>query len=327
MKKYSADFLVRLYKTMLTIRACEESFVEPIMKGAIRTPVHLCTGQEAVAAGVCAALSKGDSVWGNHRSHGHYLARGGNLEELVAEIYGKASGCARGRGGSMHVCDPEKGMRGAAPIVAGTISLALGCALASSIRRDGAVTVSFFGDGACGEGVLYESINFAALKRLPLIFSCENNLYSTHLPIRECRPNPVIYRTGLPFGVQSLRVDGNDVLKVYDAARRAVEACRKGRGPVFIEFMTYRMRGHVGPDDNIQGTRMDIRPPREIAVWKAKDPVARLARILLKRGIVKGPEMRAILDRTERVVREAHAAAVGNPYPAKEELTRYVYRT
>ena len=226
---------------MVRIRLCEESFVEPILNGEVRCPVHLYSGQEAIATGVCSALSKKDYVFGTHRSHGHYLAKGGGMRELIAEIYGKETGCSKGRGGSMHIISPKIGMVGSAPIVAGTIPLALGAALASNIRREKRVTVSFFGDGATCEGVLYESLNFAALKKLPIIFVCENNLYSTHMSIRECRPENNIYEIGKPFCIQSYRVDGNDVLKVYDISKNAVELCRKDKGPVLIEFVTYRL--------------------------------------------------------------------------------------
>ncbi|MEN6508299.1 MAG: thiamine pyrophosphate-dependent dehydrogenase E1 component subunit alpha, partial [Smithella sp.] len=156
---------------MLRIRFAEESFVDPILRGEIRCPCHLYSGEEAIAAGLCASLNDRDYVFGNHRSHGHFLAKGGSLQELVAEIYCRETGCSRGRGGSMHLIDPAVGMLGAAPIVAGTISLAVGAALASSIRRDKRVAVSFFGDGATGEGVLYESMNFASLRKLPIIFA------------------------------------------------------------------------------------------------------------------------------------------------------------
>jgi len=205
---------------MVRIRLCEESLVGPILKGEIRTPCHLCSGQEAIAAGICAALDPGDYVFGNHRSHGHFLAKGGGMRQMVAEICCRSAGCSRGRGGSMHLVDPARGMLGSAPIVAGTISLATGAALASSIRGDGRVTVSFFGDGAAGEGVLYESLNFASLKKLPILFVCENNLYSTHMPIRECRIDSNIYKVAEPFCISALQVDGNNVLEVYEAGKK-----------------------------------------------------------------------------------------------------------
>jgi len=311
---------------MLRIRLCEESLVEPIIKGEMKGPVHLYTGEEAIATGVCAALSRKDYVFGTHRSHGHYLAKGGTLQKLIAEIYGKETGCSKGRGGSMHIIDPEKGMLGAAPIVAGTISLAVGAALASKIKGEQRVSVSFFGDGATGEGVLYESLNFAALKKLPVIFACENNLYSTHLPIRECRPGKHIFGIGIPFGIMSFQVDGNDVLKVYETTKKAVEICKKNRGPVFIEFMTYRLRGHVGADDNVQGTHTDIRPKEEIARWRKKDPIMKFERFLLKKKIFKKEELERIEKKLKDELQDAHIFAKNSPYPNPEELKKYVFK-
>lgn len=271
---YTIGFLENLLRGMLRIRLCEESFVAPILNGEVHTPCHLYSGEEAIAVGICSALSTDDYIFGNHRSHGHFLAKGGSMKEMAAEIYCRVEGCSKGRGGSMHLIAPDIGMLGSAPIVAGTISLAVGAALASSIRDDGRrVAVSFFGDGATGEGVLYESLNFAALKKLPIIFACENNMYATHMPIRECRVNQPISRIAEPFGIEIHAVDGNDVLKVHEASQKAVESCRRGNGPVFMEFMTYRFRGHVGPDDNIQGSHTDIRPKEEIAVWMENDPI------------------------------------------------------
>ena len=217
-------------------------------------------------------------------------------------------------------------MLGAAPIVAGTISLALGAALATKIRRERRVTVSFFGDGATGEGVLYESLNFAALKKLPLLFACENNLYATHMPIGECRVASAIHRVAAPFCVESRVVDGNDVLKVYETARWAVGHCRKGQGPVFLEFRTYRFRGHVGPDDNIQGSHTDIRPPSEVRRWFKKDPITRFERYLTRNGILDARTLRTIREEAQGEVEAAHAFAQASPLPAPEELTNYVYR-
>jgi len=226
----------------------------------------------------------------------------------------------------MHIIAPEIGMVGSAPIVAGTIPLALGAALASRIRKDKRVTVSFFGDGAAGEGVLYESVNFAALKKLPIIFACENNFYSTHMPIRECRPEKNIFKIAKPFCMQSYRVDGNDVLKVYETSKEVVEMCRKGRGPAFIEFLTYRLRGHVGPDDNIQGTHRDIRPKEEIEKWKKKDPIRRLETFLVKEKIFRKDTLERIDREVEKEVEEAHQFAKASPDPNPKELTRYVFK-
>jgi TPP-dependent pyruvate/acetoin dehydrogenase alpha subunit len=323
---YTKDLLTDLYRNMLRIRLVEESLVEPILKGEIRCPVHLYSGEEAVAAGICANLEKTDNIFGNHRSHGHYLAKGGDMGKMIAEIYGKETGCSRGRGGSMHLIDPENGVLGIVPIVAGTISLALGSALASKIRKDKNVTVSFFGDGATGEGVLYESFNFAALKKLPLIFACENNLYSTHLPIREIRVNENISESAVPFGIKSIRVDGNNVLEVYEASRLAIQQCREGEGPVFIEFLTYRIRGHVGPDDNIQGSHTDIRPKDEIEKWLKKDPINFLKEYLITENFCSEREISNIHDEVSKEVEKATDFALISNYPESSELLKYVYK-
>ena len=326
MKAYPKEFLISLYKTMVRIRLCEESLVEPILSGEIHCPVHLYSGEEAIATGVCAALTEEDYIFGTHRSHGHYLAKGGDMGELIAEIYGKEAGCSRGRGGSMHIIEPAKGMMGAAPIVAGTISLALGAALASRIRREKRVSVSFFGDGATGEGVLYESLNFASLMCLPILFVCENNLYSTHMPIRECRSNLPISRIGKPFGISTFRVNGNDVLKVYETAREAVDSCREGRGPVFIECLTYRLRGHVGPDDNIQGTHQDIRPEEEIREWEKKDPIPNFKRYLIRNAIVENNELERIEQAAQKEVHDAHAFTKESPHPKQGDIGKHVFK-
>lgn len=319
------EVLKKIYTSMLRIRLCEEAFVEPILKREICCPVHLYSGEEAIATGVCTALEKEDYVFGNHRSHGHYLAKGGNLNEMVAEIFCRETGCSRGRGGSMHLIDPSCGMLGSAPIVAGTISLALGAAMASWVRESRQVAVCFFGDGATGEGVLCESLNFAALKKLPLIFICENNFYSTHLSIDEIRVSRKIYQMGIPFSKKSYRVDGNDVLKVYEQARRAVELCRKGEGPVFIECLTYRQRGHVGPDDNIQGTHTDIRPAEEIKHWLKKDPIKRFKKYLLGQACFSDSELQQVYTDVVGEVRDAFEFARRSPFPVKEELTLNVF--
>ena len=326
MTQYSSRFLQQLYRTMLQIRLCEESFVDPILNGEIRCPVHLCSGEEAIATGVCAALSESDYIFGNHRSHGHYLAKGGDLNSLVAEIYGMETGCAKGRGGSMHVIDPEKGMMGAAPIVAGTISLALGSALATKIRKEKRVSISFFGDGATGEGVLYESLNFAALNRLPILFVCENNFYATHMPIRECRVNDRIFEIGKPFDILSIKIDGNDVLKVYETSKKVVEECRNGNGPIFLECLTYRLRGHVGPDDNIQGTHTDIRPDDEVREWRKKDPIFNFENYLLNRNILQKREVDKIKAEVEKEIEKAHLFVKNSPYPNQSELNKHVFK-
>jgi len=325
--RYDAATGLALYRMMRVIRTVEESFVSPILDGTIKCPVHLYSGEEAVATGVCTALEPEDVVFGTHRSHGHFLAKGGSLDALVAEVYCRETGCSRGRGGSMHVIEPTVGMLGAAPIVAGTISLALGVALASRVRGDRRVTVAFFGDGATGEGVLYEAMNFAALKKLPLVFACENNLYSTHMPIREVRVDVPIVDVARPFGIACERIDGNDVFAVYEAAFAAAEACRAGQGPVFLEFLTYRMRGHVGPNDNLQGTQTDIRPPEEVEEWKLRDPLVGLQQALIASGVCTRDQLDAIDNDVALLVERAHTAARVSPRPHESELNRYVFHS
>jgi len=320
------NFLLSLYRMMVTIRTCEESFINPILEGTIQCPVHLTSGEEAIATGVSAHLSHEDKVFGNHRSHGHFLAKGGSLTELIGEVFCREKGCSRGRGGSMHLIDPEVGFFGAAPIVAGTISLALGAALANKIRGNDRIAVAYFGDGATGEGVLYEAMNFASVHDLPLLFVCENNFYATHMPIGETRKKDTIFEIGAPFGVEAVREDGNDVLKVYESARQGVEWCRKGNGPYFLEFTTYRLRGHVGPDDNIQGDHTDIRAPEEVAEWQKRDPIPRFRKYLLDANIVRQENLEDIDKDIEKEIAAAYRLALGSGIPNVEELNSYVFK-
>ena len=323
---YTKKQLVGLLLNMRRIRECEEALVEPINSGEVRTPCHLYSGQEAVAVGVLSAFTKKDAVFGTHRSHGHFLAKGGSMRGIMAEIFCRETGCARGRGGSMHLVAPELGMLGAAPIVGGTISLALGAALASHIRADKTVAAAFFGDGAVGEGAVYESLNFAALHKLPLLFVCENNLYATHMPLRACRNNDCIARIAEPFNIRTWRVDGNDVLAVRSAAEEAVKLCRAGKGPAFIECLTYRLRGHVGPDDAIQGIHTDIRSPSELSAWREKDPMIRFEKYLLAGRYASLKEIAAIKRRAQAEVADAMAFARRSVRPKADTLEKYVFK-
>lgn len=323
---YSKDFLQDLYKTMLRIRLCEESIVDPILNREVLCPCHLYSGEEAIAAGIGASLTKKDYVFSNHRSHGHFIAKGGSIAEMLAEIYGRETGCSRGRGGSMHLVDPDVGMMGSAPIVSGTISLATGAALASTIRKENRVALTFFGDGATGEGVLYESMNFAALMKLPVVFVCENNFYATHMPIRDCRVQNSIHKIAEPFCIENEEVDGNDVLQVYEAGKKAIERCRRGDGPVLLECLTYRFRGHVGPDDNIQGSHTDIRPKEEIEAWLRKDPIILFEKYLLGNSVLDQSTLAGIRKEIENEVADAHSFAKSSPLPDRKELTHYVFR-
>lgn len=322
----SKELLKKLYYMMKRIRLCEESLIDPIIKKEILCPVHLYSGEEAIATGVCAALEKEDYIFGNHRSHGHYLAKGGNMGKMIAEIYCRESGCSHGRGGSMHLIDPENGIMGVVPIVAGTIPLAVGAALASVIRKEKRIVVSFFGDGASGEGGLYEALNFASLKKLPIIFICENNQYSTHLPLSEIRVNNKISEIAKPFCIENYTSDGNDVLGVYKLARKAVKKCRNGKGPVFIEFITFRFRGHVGPNDIIHGTHKDIRPKELIDLWKLNDPIIRFKKYLSDNEILSENEINKIDQLCQDEVSEANKFAIDSHSPDIKELGKYVYK-
>lgn len=248
------------------------------------------------------------------------------MDELVAEVYCKETGCSKGRGGSMHLIDPSIGFLGSAPIVGGTISLAVGAALASHIRGDGSVAIAFFGDGAAGEGVLYEAMNLASIHKLPIIFVCENNLYSTHMPILEIRSRNTIHETASPFDLLTAHEDGNDVLRIYEKAKELVDHCRNGCGPAFLECSTYRYRGHVGPDDNVQGTHTDIRPANEIEAWKKRDPITGLRSYLLDNDIVSEMRLESIDAAIQKEVQNAHDAALESMDPRPEELNRYVFK-
>jgi pyruvate dehydrogenase E1 component alpha subunit len=315
------DSLTDLYRTMVRIRLFEECAADQVETGEIKTPCHLYIGQEAVAAGVCAALKPEDYVWGGHRSHGHYLAKGGDMRAMMAELYGKITGCSRGRGGSMHLIAPEVGILGTVPLVAATIPLAVGAALASRLRGSGAVSVTFFGDGAVEEGHFHESVNLAALYRLPVIFVCENNFYASHMQLLERRAADSIVDFAGGHGVPGVRLDGNDVGAVYAAAVEAVLRGRRGQGPTLLECRTYRWRGHVGPSWD---TDVGVKRRDELKDWLPKDPIARARERLQTAGVAA-----ELLDRIDaearREVEEALTYARESPYPSDEDLLAHVY--
>jgi pyruvate dehydrogenase E1 component alpha subunit len=286
--------------------------------GEARCPCHLSIGQEAIAAGVCAALGAGDTIWGGHRSHGHYLAQGGSLEGLFAEVLGKVTGCAGGRGGSMHLMDTEQGIPGTVPIVAGTVPLAAGAALAYKLRGEARVAVAFFGDGALEEGSVHETLNLAALYRLPLIFVCENNLYSSHLHWSERRVADNLNQAGAFHSVPSQRVDGNQVEAVYNAAREAVVRARLGAGPSFLECRTFRWRGHVGAGSDED---VGVRRRGELAEWLARDPIQRAEQeLVMKLAMDLEPHRAAIDQEIDRALEAARQAAAPDPRRAGEHV-------
>jgi len=308
----SRQKLLRIYETMVMIRTVEDALAEDLVKGLIGCPVHLYSGEEAVATGVCSNLNAKDWVYSSHRSHGHYLAKGGDLYKLMAEVYCRSGGCSKGRGGSMHLSQPEIGFPGSSAIVAGSIALAVGSALAFTMDDEQRVAATFFGDGAVGEGVFYESLNFAALNRLPVVFVCENNLYSTHMPIAKCTANLDLLKKARAMGVPSRRVDGNDVVEVQRTAARMVRRARLGEGPSFLECMTYRHRGHVGPNYDIE---KGLRCQEEFDCWLEKDPIGNLELRLLEASVVSQDQLNDIKDRLKTEVAVAQDRGRGCEWP------------
>jgi pyruvate dehydrogenase E1 component alpha subunit len=306
---------------MVLIRRFEEMTATLCERGEIRCPAHLAIGQEACAAGVCAALRPDDYVLGAHRSHGHFLAKGGDPKSLMAEMLGKAAGCSRGRGGSMHLLEPSIGFLGTVPIVAATVPIAVGVALAIRLRNEDRIAVSFFGDGAMEEGTTHEAMNFAAHRRLPVVFACENNFYSSHMSLLERRARDNLCEVAQAHGLSARQVDGNDVLAVYETATAAAEYARAGRGPAFLELRTFRWRGHVGPawDYDVGVRRRD-----ELAEWIRKDPIERIRSALRAHGWTSDA-----FDRVERevarIVEDAVAFARAAPAPDPGEVTDHVY--
>ena len=264
--------MVGLYRDMVRIRKVEEALADQYSGEEMRCPLHLCIGQEAVAVGVSSALRKSDVVFSNHRAHGHYLAKGGNLGAMVAEIFGRQNGCCGGRGGSMHLIDKDVGFMGSTPIVGGTVPLAVGAAFKFWISGQSDVAIIFFGDGCFEEGVVHESLNFAALHKLPVIFVCENNNFSVYTPLSDRQPNRSIHSIASAHGLNAEYGDGNDVLFVSEITSNALERARSGLGPSFLEFSTYRWREHCGPSFDDQ---LNYRSNSEIEVGLARCPVAR----------------------------------------------------
>ncbi|BBN90426.1 thiamine pyrophosphate-dependent dehydrogenase E1 component subunit alpha [Azospira sp. I09] len=278
---FSLTELQHLYRDMLRIRLTEEAIAARYGEQEMRCPTHLCIGQEAICVGVAHALNRDDYVFSNHRAHGHYLAKGGNLPALIGELYGKGNGCCGGMGGSMHLIDPEAGFMGAVPIVASTIPLAVGAAWAAQLKNSDQVSVAFFGDGAFEEGVVHESLNFALLHHLPMVFVCENNLYSVYTRLDQRQPERPIHGVAAAHGCQVATADGNDVAAVVDTATQAIAQARQGKGPVFLEFSTYRWREHCGPDYDDD---LGYRPQGELQDWQQHCPIQRLANQLKASG-------------------------------------------
>lgn len=308
---------------MIRIRVVEETIAERYSEQEMRCPTHLSIGQEGVAAAVCAALDPADLAVSGHRAHAHYLAKGGNLQAMIGEIYGKEMGCSSGKGGSMHLVDEDAGFMGSTAIVGGTIPVGVGMAYASKLKQKDQVSVIFLGDAAVETGVFYESANFACLKKLPVLFICENNLYSVYSPLNVRQPvGRKIYRMVEGVGMHAAHGDGNKPEQVFKMAQDAITAIRAGDGPWFLEFDTYRWREHCGPFyDNDIGYRSE----EEFIEWKKRDPISYFEERLFSDGTANVEQIQDIRSRINREVEKAFEVAQSAPFPAAEKAFSDLY--
>jgi len=318
--KSSKKILEGLYVTMLRIRRAQEKIAEiyPQEPRRIQCPVHLCTGQEATPAGVCANLLPDDAVFSVLRSHGHFIAKGEDLKALFAELYGKKTGCAGGKGGSMHLVSEKKGF-GTSAMVSGAIPIAVGMALAFQMRRQKRIVISFFGDAACEEGVWHESLNFAALKKLPIVFVCENNFYAVKSLLLARQPKDNIYQRAEGYGMPGIRVDGNNVLQVFYAAKEAIEKARKGMGPTLIEARTYRWRQHC-ENTFFDKDILEGRPKKEYESWLKRCPIKFFEKRLLETKTFKKSDFEKIALKIDKEINAAVRFAEESPFPGTNEL-------
>lgn len=300
-----------LFRDLCRIRRVEEEIARIYPTDKIKSPVHLSIGQEAVAVGVCRALNLQDTVFGTYRSHALYLAKGGDLKRMIAELYGKATGCCKGKGGSMHLADLSAGIMGTSAIVATAIPHAVGYAYALQYQKKDALACVFFGDGATEEGAFYESLNFAALKKTPVLFICENNGYAVHSRQQARQAVLNISEKVKPFGIPSRTMEGSSAASVYQAASEAASAIRHGQGPQFIEFLTYRWQEHVGPRQDYTAGYRDI---QEAEPWFAKDPLREAALNLSPEVCIK------IEGEVKEEIADAFQFAEDSPWPDAEEL-------
>ena len=301
----------RLYESMLRIRLVEESIAERYSEEKMRCPTHLSIGQEAISVGVCSNLSIEDKVLSTHRAHAHYLAKGGCLKSMLAEIYGKVTGCSKGMGGSMHLIDKSVGFMGSTAIVGNTIPVAVGLGLALKLKKEKLISCVFFGDAAIEEGVFFESINFAIIHNLPVLFICENNLYSVYsgLDVRQPKGRK-IFEMVKALGIETDHGDGNKVEEVYKKTSFAKKKILEGKGPQFIEFETYRHREHCGPNyDNTLGYREE----KEFLAWKNRDPL----RSFFENETDLDSE---IMSRISKEIEQAHEFADKSDYPSEKDF-------
>ncbi|MBT6314872.1 MAG: thiamine pyrophosphate-dependent dehydrogenase E1 component subunit alpha [Alphaproteobacteria bacterium] len=321
MSTLSPDQQRRMLRQMLTIRRFEEQASEGFQTGDIYGVVHAYIGEEAVAVGVCEALRDGDQIISTHRGHGHCIAKGADLNRMMAELYGRQDGYCKGKGGSMHIADFGIGMLGANGIVAGGISIITGAGLAAQMDGAGGVAVGFFGDGASNAGPFHESINIAATWKLPVIFVCENNLWAVNTRASDSVATPDVAARAAGYGIPGVIVDGNDVEAVHEAAQQAVARARAGEGPTLIEAKTYRHRRHTERAD-----QPDARPADEIAAWMARDPIDLLIkRLQEQQGQLADDELEAIQAEVRTSIRTAVAFAEASPFPTLESALDDVF--
>jgi TPP-dependent pyruvate/acetoin dehydrogenase alpha subunit len=329
----SADFLQRSLQSMVLVRIAEDEIGKLAKSKKTHTPCHLGIGQEAIAVGVSTHLTAKDRVFGNHRSHSHYLAMGGELYALIAEVLGRSDGASKGMGGSMHIFGGSHGFHGSVPIVGATIPLAVGAGLAARFDatdsggqlsgRPLSVGVCYFGDGTSEEGVLHESMNLAAIYGLPVLFVCENNLYSSHLDISQRQPYDRIARFAEVHSLPARTVDGNDVTAVADAAEELLRVARAKPGPAFLEAVTYRWRGHVGPEtDEDVGVR---RSHEDLMAWMRRDPIGRLSEAMVAAGMLSADGLAQLEAKVRHEVDAAVEAALAAPFPPAGQLLDLVY--
>ena len=314
--------LIELFTMLTDIRRIELKIAELYPQDEMKTPVHLSLGQEAAAVGVCAHLKKEDYIFSNHRSHAHYLAKGGDIKAMIAELYCKETGCSRGRGGSMHLIDTSVGHYGSSSIVGGSIPHAVGAAFASVMQKKDLVAISFFGDAASEQGVFFESMAWASLKKLPVVFVCENNFYSvcSHLTARQI--NMDIVKRPRAFDIPAKQIDGMNVLEVYAAAQEAIAHARSGKGPYFIECRVQRWCGHAGPGDPI---KEGYRKQEELAEGYCRDPLKDFREFLTAKNLVTVEVLKKIERDCDVKVAEAFKYAQESPLPHAADLEKYLY--
>jgi acetoin:2,6-dichlorophenolindophenol oxidoreductase subunit alpha len=317
-KKNHSD-LVDLLRRMWLIRAFEEKVSALYAERQIVGLLHLGIGQEAVAVGACSLLREDDYVFGGHRSHGHAIAKGADINRLMAEIAGRATGYCAGKGGSMHIVAKEAGFMTATGIVGGTIPLALGAAFAAKEKKKGQVALVFFGDGAGQAGPFHESLNIASLWQLPVIFVCENNGYAEFTPLSAHTKVERLAQHAKTYAIPASTIDGNDLTAVRAAIGKAVEKCRAGEGPTFVECLTHRMRGHY------EGDPAKYRELSQLTEWKKKDPIGRVVRLLKSKKAITDKKLEAIENEARDLVEKAAEFSLSSPWPAPNDVERLVY--